>query len=163
MIAGIASTPTISRNNQSMLSRGCELAVPVPLLFGHAQHGGPIGDVVYMSKGENQIYIRAVIRDHEAGRYAWQLIRSGKLSGLSCGFHDESEAYHVQAEVDGVKFYDVFRIREVSIVHQPANPDCRFHIYSAGTATESLSADELDRFWSWYEQELRVRRGECVH
>jgi hypothetical protein len=128
MIHGIANTPTINSNNEAILTRGCEINVPVPLMFRHKDHS-QIGEVVFMEKSEGKIYIRAALFTHEAGQYAWRKIVLGEFSGLSAGCV-EGEG-HLQAEVNGVKFWDKWRIKEVSIcLNGGANPDCHFEIYS---------------------------------
>jgi HK97 family phage prohead protease len=126
MIHGMASTSSIvSDNNTVLLTRGCELSVPVPLMWRHTKLGGPIGEVVYMQKDKRGIYIRAALFTHEASQHVWKLIALGEISGLSVG----CETAHILAETD-VRFYDKWKIKEISITPAPANNDCHFEIYN---------------------------------
>ena len=130
LIEGIANTPAINSHNYSLLSRGCELKLPVPLLWSHAQHGGAIGEVCYMQRDEKGIYIRAAVFTHEASQHAWRKIVLGEVSGLSCAAVQDD--WHLQAEVGDAKFYDKWRIKEISVVPTPACPGCWFKIYQPG-------------------------------
>lgn len=124
-IAGVCSTPTIC-NNISYLSRGAVLKVPVPLLWEHNPQGGPIGQVTYLHKTPKQITISAVIFSNAAGDHAWQTFQTDELmTGLSIGCDD----LHMLAKVDGVRFYNRFVIKEVSVTRNPVNPDCHFRFY----------------------------------
>jgi len=130
MIAGVASTPTIDGHNEVLLPLGCQLHIPVPLLWRHARNGGgAIGEVVFMHKDDKGISIRAALFTNEASQFAWKKIVLGELSGLSVG---PEGPFHMQAEIDGVKCFDRWSIKEVSITPEPANPDCSFKIYTPG-------------------------------
>jgi len=128
LIHGIANTPAINSHGYALLSRGAELNLPVPVLWQHAKCGGPVGEVVYMERNEDGIYIRASILSHEAGQYVWKKIVLGEVSGLSCAAVQES--WHLQSQVDDVRFYDRWKIKEISLTSTPANKDCGFEIYS---------------------------------
>jgi hypothetical protein len=129
MIEGIATTPTISANNNSLRSIGCELAVPIPLMFSHEI---PVGEVVYMRKSETEVYIRAVILDDIVGYDTWQLIKCGELKGLSCAFYASGGQFHC-VEINGIDCITRFKLKEVSLCFEPANPDCYFRIYPGGS------------------------------
>ena len=103
----------------------------VPVLWRHAKHGGPIGEVVYLERNEDGIYIRAVLHTHEAAQFAWRKIVLGEVSGLSCASEND-ESLHLQAEAGGARFYDKWKIKEVSLTPTPANKDCHFAIYAPG-------------------------------
>lgn len=65
-------------------------------------------------KSPEQIYIRASIDESPSGDLAWEMINDSELSCLSVGPCDA----HLQAEVDGVKFYDRWSLNEVSLVRR---------------------------------------------
>jgi hypothetical protein len=112
MIHGIASTPSINSHKYALLSRGCRAKLPVPVLSAHSPHG-KVGQVIFLRKSATQIYVRCTIYENEAGDYAWRLIERGELSAFS-GAADFATA-HLQAEIEGVKFYDSWRLQEVSM------------------------------------------------
>src|SRR5882762_2120793 len=76
MIEGIAVTARITSNKQSFNPLGCELSLPVPLLFDHDQKLGAIGEVVFARKSATEVFIRATIFPDEAGYAVWQLINA---------------------------------------------------------------------------------------
>ena len=118
MVHGLASTPTINTKNQVRISKGCRIKMPVPVRCSHKF--GNIGEVVLARISDREVYVQATLYSHEAADYAWQLVKSGELCAFSVGTEDA----RLQAEVDGVKFYDVWRLTEVSICRRGANPDC---------------------------------------
>ena len=130
MIHGIATTPTISSNGQSLLSEGMMVRLPVPVLFAHSKYGKGIGEVVYLRKSRSEIYVRAVINNNLAGDYAWSFIKSGEARCFSVAVQQND--YRLQAEVDDVKFFDRWTLKEVSVCREGANPDCHFEIFEKG-------------------------------
>ena len=100
------------------------MRVPVPLLWEHKKDGGAIGQVTFMTKTPKQISISAVLFNNAGGDFAWSQFESGELNGLSCAY-DESDA-HLLAVVDGVRFYNRWTIKEVSVARNPLNDDCHF-------------------------------------
>jgi len=143
MIHGIANTATINSHGDAILPRGCAMNLPAPLLWQHAKYGGSIGEVCFLQRDEKGIYIRASVFTHEAAQYAWKKVVLGELSGLSCAV-EQDQSLHLQAEVGNVKFYDRWRIKEVSIVPTPANKDCFFEIYSP-LKKEETKNDEVEQ------------------
>jgi hypothetical protein len=134
MIHGVASTAAITehqRGKQSLIPGGCSARLPVPLLFGHskAKQTG-IGEVVLLRKCSRQIYVRAALFDSEAADLAWRLIEAGEVRAFSVGAAHEGS--HIQAEVDGVRFFDRWRLAEVSICRRGKNADCYFEIFGGG-------------------------------
>lgn len=137
MIEGIASTPSIASNNISLSMAGAKFDMPIPLLSGHGREIGErkglphrpkeisIGEVVRIERSEGWIRIRAVLDDHEGARAAWRLIEQGATLTLSVLAGEQT----TRAVVDGVKYYSSWRMKEVSVVREPANPDCRCWIY----------------------------------
>jgi HK97 family phage prohead protease len=131
LIEGVAVTPTITTNGKSFNPAGCELSVPIPLLFEHETQIGPIGEVVYMRKSETEIFIRATLWPDECGYAAWELIKIGELTGLSIGIGYGRGQFHI-IEDDSVDYFTRFKMSEVSVCFHPSNPDCRFRIYPGG-------------------------------
>lgn len=123
-IRGIASTPTITSRGAVVSSRGCMARLPIPLRYGHSKLGRGIGEVTLVRKSDRQIYIEAEIFDTPAGDHAWRLIESGALRCLSVGKAD----VRYQAEVDGVRYVDQWKLAEVSICRKGANADCFFQV-----------------------------------
>ncbi len=129
MIHGIASTPTINDHNYSLASEGMQAKLPVPLLSSHSKHiNSPVGQVFYLRKSAKEIYIRATIKRGPAGDLAWDLIESGELRCLSVAV-DRNKPCHVEAEVEGITFYDKWHLQEVSLCKQGANSDCVFEVF----------------------------------
>lgn len=154
MIHGIASTPTVNSHGDSWASSGCEARFPIPLLFGHGLiedkrgEGGKrveaspdleqlkIGEIVLVRKSEQGIYVIAVIDEGtHAGDDAWKLIESGKALCFSVG--GESRSFRLRGVVDGHRYYDRWRLKEVSVCRKGANPDCTFSIYHGAMAVVS--------------------------
>jgi len=137
MIHGIASSERVvdgsrssdGSDNSVMLAGGCALAVPIPLLCEHS--GGAIGKVIHLCWIGSQLYCRAVVFDNAVGRQTWQKIARYELRGLSCGF--TRDHYQIRLKEEGVvKYFDRYKITEMSVVHSPLNKDCFFQIYSGG-------------------------------
>jgi HK97 family phage prohead protease len=130
-IEGLAVTPKINSNKQSFNPLGCELSVPIPLLFEHDQKVGSIGEVVYARKSETGVCIRATIFPDEEGYAVWSLVKEGLLTGLSVGIGYGRGQFHI-LEMDGIDYFTKFKFAEVSVCFDPANKDCRFRIFPGG-------------------------------
>ena len=127
LIHGLASSSTINAHHYSLISRGMEATLPVPILSAHAKHGEPIGDVFLVRKSANRVYVRAALRDNEAADYARGLIESGEtlcFSGAAA-----AKNLKLQAIVDKKTFYSEWQLGEVSICRKGANPDSIFEIW----------------------------------
>ena len=133
MIYGIASTPTINSHGYSLLTKGCVVRLPTPLLSAHAKFGGPIGAVFHVEKSDSRLYVRARLFAGPAADYAWKLITSGETLSFSGAALPGSTT--AEAEVDGVKFYSNWTLGEVSICRKGANPDCWAQIFNGEFAT----------------------------
>jgi hypothetical protein len=120
MVHGIASTPTITTNNHSLSSAGCEIDFPIPLLCSHEELGS-IGEVVMLRRSPREIYaICALHDDNLAANYAWSLVEQGTLRAFSVA----SERSKIDGSVLGTRFYGEWKLREISLCKQGANPDC---------------------------------------
>src|SRR5262245_30179357 len=135
MIHGIASSERVvdgsrssdGSDNSVMLAGGCTLAVPIPLLCEHS--GGAIGKVIHLCWIGSQLYCRAVVFDN----VVWKKIEGYKLRGLSCGFQRGDHEIKIREREGVVKYFNRYRISEISIVRTPANKDCYFAIFSGGS------------------------------
>ncbi len=111
-------------NHHAFSSAGMHVKLPVPLLSQHAKRGDRIGDVVLIRKSVREVYCRAMVYENNAAAdYAWKLIQDGTVRCFSISSADD-QFRHVQGVVDGITFYDRWRLREVSICRKGANPDC---------------------------------------
>jgi hypothetical protein len=137
MIHGCASSPAMTshKQSQSLSSEGCRFKLPVPLLAGHGRVEGhsasleqaKIGDVVWITKTPTGIFIRAVLAEGMAADHAWKLIVAGEYRALSVSSLPGSAT--LKGVVDGIRFYDEWTLREVSICRKGANPDAEFEIF----------------------------------
>ena len=128
LIHGIASSDAINSHTYALLAAGVEVDLPVPILFGHKGHSAPIGEVFYARKGRGRLYIRAAIFDNAAGDHAWRLVESGEVRCLS----GAGRTLKLQGEVDGVRFYEKWKLVEVSLCRVGANPDSVFEPWKPG-------------------------------
>jgi hypothetical protein len=137
MIHGIASSERIvdassardGSDNKVLVARGCELTVPIPLLY---HHDSPIGEITHLSWMGTKLYCRAVVFYNAAGRRAWEMIKEHQLRGLSCGTTQSHYEIKIKEKEGVVKYYDQYKIKEISVVQSPLNKDCYFRIYSGG-------------------------------
>lgn len=138
IIAGIASTPTVNSHGCSLSSRGCMVRLPTPLLFSHGFVGDTrnkasanvsdlqIGEIFYVRKSPESVFVKAHVWNTDAGNFAWQLIQSGEARCFS-GAADQ-KSLRLRGVVDGHEFYDEWTLSEVSVCRKGANPDCTFEI-----------------------------------
>ncbi|TGQ15922.1 hypothetical protein [Mesorhizobium sp. M00.F.Ca.ET.217.01.1.1] len=136
-IHGLATTPTITSNSGASSSGAMKAKLPVPLLAEHKDHGSqPIGQVYFLRKSSRGVYMRAALFDHFAAKYAEDLIRKGEMQCLSIA-HEQGST--LLAEVDGIRFWSDWTLKEISICRAGANPDCSFELYREG--------DDGRKFW----------------
>jgi hypothetical protein len=121
MLHGIATTPTVSVNNHSLSSVGCQVEFPIPLLCDH-ENIGSIGEVVMLRRSPKEIYaVCSLHDDHLAADYGWSLFEQGILRGFSVA---AMRGYsRIDAAVLETKFYGAWRLAEISLVKVGANPD----------------------------------------
>lgn len=128
LIAGIASTSTINGHNDALLSRGCKIKMPIPVLSQHQGLAAPIGEAVLVRKREREIFvICSILEGNEAADHCWDLIERGET--LSFSGAADTEGLRLQGHVDGKRFFDEWRLKEISICRAGANPDCYFEIF----------------------------------
>jgi hypothetical protein len=127
VIHGTASTSTINSHGYSLNSSGCSVKLPIPIYSQHACAGESIGEIVHLRKSALGIFVIGTIKENNlAADHAWALIEDGTLRAFSGAAAPGST--HLQGIVEGVKYFDRWRLSEVSIVKNGANPDCRFEI-----------------------------------
>lgn len=135
VITGIASTPTPARSGimpegekASLSSAGAEIDLPIPLLVAHEGNAATrIGDIVQIERSEDRIDFRAVLLGTRAADFAWALIEDGTLRAVSVLAGDQT----IGGVVDGVRFADKWRLKEISVCRYGANPDCRVEYMGA--------------------------------
>ena len=138
MIYGIASNPSVNSNGYSLSSKGCSVKFPIPLLSQHGHIGdtrnaphkmsdSKIGEIVWLKKTADAIWVRAVIDHSLAGDHAWKLIRSGETRAFSTAAVESS--IRLKGIVDGHRFFDRWLLKEVSVCRAGACPGATFDIY----------------------------------
>lgn len=126
-IHGIASTSRMNNHKYALLAGGCTIRLPCPLFVEHKP--GAVGEIIYARKTVDSIYVRATIRDNEAGRMVWRQVQQGVLRAFSGAAAPDS--LRLQGHVgDGANVYDRWVLGEVSLVSTPANPDCIAGIFT---------------------------------
>lgn len=124
---GIASTPSIDREKDILISEGAKFKLPMPLLFHHssAKPIGHVTDATVTNKGiEVEFEIPDVVEDgvlKSRTDEAFHSLKYNLVNGLSVGFIPEwSEAK--ENEHGGVTF-NSWEWYELSLVTTPCNPD----------------------------------------
>jgi len=135
LIEGIASTPELDRQGDSMDSSGAKFALPIPLLWQH-QKDKPIGQVLSARVTSSGIHIKAKIASGVLPFIdeAWALIKAGLIRGLSIGWRPLASP----VLKDGAVHYKSWEWLELSAVTIPANQSATIlSIKSADTAAAS--------------------------
>jgi len=124
---GIASTPTLDRQNDTVDPLGVKFALPLPLLLQH-DPAQPVGHIVSATVDKSGIRVAGKITeptaDMPAGlagrlREAWSSIKTGLVRGLSIGFIPTDFAFNDRHGLD-IKAWDWL---ELSLVTVPAQPE----------------------------------------
>jgi HK97 family phage prohead protease len=92
----------------------------VPLLWQH-RRGRPVGRIEYLKEDGRGLRVIARLSGGESGRRAAQLLKAGKVAGLSFGYSvrkSSGKAPRTLVEVDLI---------EVSLVTVPMQPKARVH------------------------------------
>jgi HK97 family phage prohead protease len=124
VFSGMASTPELDRQGDSVDPIGCIFKNPLPLLLHHNQTQ-PIGTVV-LTKTAKGIHFEATLpRITEPGRLkdrvdeAWHSIKAGIITGVSIGFRLLEHA--IEQLATGGRRLKKTEIFELSLVTIPAN------------------------------------------
>lgn len=139
MIHGLASSSSINTHGYSLIANGMDCELPVPLLSSHKGYEAPIGEVFYVRRSHDRIYVRAQINDNESGDFAWEMIQSRELRCFSGAA--KNSTLRIQGIVEGKTFYGAWNLLEVSVCPIGANPDSVFDIYVPGSSES--------KFFSW--------------
>lgn len=104
------------------LERG---AGEVPLLWQH-QPGRPVGRIEYLREDKRGLRIIARLSGGAAGRRAAELLRQGKVAGLSFGYAVR------KSSGSGPRALEDVELIEVSLVTVPMQPRARVHAVEGG-------------------------------
>jgi HK97 family phage major capsid protein/HK97 family phage prohead protease len=135
IIEGVASTPELDRQGDSMDSAGAKFSLPLPLLLQH-QKDKPIGHVLSARVTSTGIHIKAQIASGVLPFIdeAWALIKAGLIRGLSIGWRPLASP----VVKDGAIRYTAWEWLELSAVTIPANQSATIlSVKSADTAAAS--------------------------
>ena len=140
IITGIATTPSVDRQDDIVESDGAEFKLPLPLLWQH-NSDMPIGQVIRAKVTKAGIEVTAQFaKSDEPGTLkdrldeAWQSVKLGLVRGLSIGFK-AVETARIEGTY-GVRFLKWLWL-ELSAVTIPANQDATI------TSIKSLDAPML--------------------
>lgn len=125
-ITGIASTPRLDRDGDTLNMAGGEYTLPFPFMWQH-DHCQPVGEVVDVTVHEDQIEVVmevAVIREEgklkERIDEAWHSLKNGLVKGLSIGFGVVDYEWINDGTGMNIMKWDWY---ELSAVTVGANPD----------------------------------------
>src|SRR5262245_51538883 len=129
LIEGIATTPTVDRVGDIVVSTGAKFKVPMPLLWQH-RTDSPVGHVEFAEATKDGIPFRArIAKIEEAGELknmvdkAWQSVKAKLVSAVSIGF--VIDAYEI-LKSGGWKINE-WSWLELSLVTIPANADATIY------------------------------------
>ncbi|HXJ56670.1 MAG TPA: HK97 family phage prohead protease, partial [Verrucomicrobiae bacterium] len=86
-LSGIASTPGLDRQGDSMAPEGAQFSLPMPLLWQH-DATQPIGHITHATVTAAGIRVEAQMAPAGTAEFidqAWKLIKAGLVRGLSIG------------------------------------------------------------------------------
>lgn len=138
---GTASTPSVDRTQDILVSTGATFKLPIPLLWAH-DSTQPIGWITSAKVTAKGIDVECEVANvTEPGRLkdrldeAWQSLKALLVRGLSVGFRPIDVE---QIEGSWGRLYKAWEILEVSAVVVPCNADCNIQtVKSIDTATRS--------------------------
>jgi hypothetical protein len=144
MVHGLATSSTPNSLKYSLAADGCQYQLPIPLLENHGRrkgywHGDPqearIGEVVWLARTARGIFVRALLDVGPGPDLAWSLIQAGKIRAFSAAA-DPHKPMRQKSIAGGIKFYDAWHLREISICASGANPDTTCSIFVPSISTE---------------------------
>ena len=125
-ITGIASTPRLDRDGDTMDMAGAEYTLPFPFMWQH-DHCQPVGEVIDVTVTDEQIEVVievAVIKDEGDLKKriddAWHSLKNRLVKGLSVGFGVKDYEWINDGAGMHIKKWDWY---ELSAVTVGANPD----------------------------------------
>lgn len=146
VIEGIASTPELDRQGDSMDPAGASFRLPLPLLWQH-RADQPIGQVTEARVSSAGIHIRAEIAKGVLPFIddAWKLIKSGLVRGLSIGWQPLAPP----VQKNGMTVWPKWSWLELSAVTIPANQDASIQaiksLVSVSLAASGRQAADMSR------------------
>lgn len=124
MVEGAATTPAVDFHNQILVPAGCQVdALPVPLKWAHDQQ---IGEVCWVRKTPGVVFVRATIDENQHS--IWAAIKAGELHRMSV---DVEALTPLKPDENGVMVCESWRLKEVSLTFNPANPECACWVWKA--------------------------------
>lgn len=136
LIAGIASTPVVDRQDDIVEPLGAKFTLPMPLLWQH-RADQPIGQVTHAKVTKSGIEVTAQIaKGLNIPRIdeAWALIKSGLVRGLSIGM----QAIASEPLKGGGRRFTEWGWHELSAVTIPANQEA--NILTVKSLDDGLAA-----------------------
>lgn len=127
IVTGIASTPSVDRGSDIVVSTGMRAKFPVPLLWMHNPRQ-PVGHVTAAKVTDAGIFVTCEfvkvdeppsLKD-ELDR-AWSMVRSGLVRAFSIGF-DPIESSDIEGSWG--RRYSIWEMLELSCCVIPMNADC---------------------------------------
>jgi len=118
-LSGIASTPGLDRQGDSMAPEGAQFSLPMPLLWQHDAKQ-PIGHITHATVTAAGIRVQAQMAPAGTAEFidnAWKLIKAGLVRGLSIGWRPLADP--VQSK--GSWVWPKWEWLELSAVTIPAN------------------------------------------
>src|SRR5262252_4881988 len=83
-IQGYASTSRLNRNGQAFDPMGLESPhLPVAIFIDHQTDEDPVGEVIFLRRSHEGIFVRAKIFRTPAGNEAWRRIECGEFHSFS--------------------------------------------------------------------------------
>lgn len=126
IIQGIASTSTLNSHKYSLRAEGCDIRLPIPVLWRHDSKV-QVGEVTCVAKSVHGIGVVCEIFHTPEANIVWNEIVSGRARCFS-GAADQKNFSHPVKFPDGKSIYCRWQLAEVSVCPQGANPDCTFSI-----------------------------------
>jgi HK97 family phage major capsid protein/HK97 family phage prohead protease len=139
--SGIASTPELDRQGDSVDPAGVTFRNPLPLLFHHDTRQ-PIGTVVLTATPEGILFEATLPTIDEPGRLktrvdeAWQSVKAGVITGVSIGHRILEGGY--ERLKNGTRRLTHTEICEVSLVTIPANANASIRLIKSLAAPQRL-------------------------
>ena len=143
--SGIASTPELDRQGDSLDPAGATFAASIPLLFHHDAKQ-PIGRVTLTRTPQGIAFDAELPEIDEPGPLktrvdeAWQSIKAGLISGVSIGHR--ILAGGVELLRDGTRRITKSEICELSLVTIPANASASIRLVKSLAQESAMQSDD---------------------
>lgn len=122
MIEGACVTEHVNSHGQILDPAGMQCdGLPLPLLW---EHDKQIGEVVWMRRAPGAVFCRALVWEDKT--FPWACIQAGEVRSLSVG----PQALQPAEEIDGALVFHAWKLTEVSVCREGANPEAQFYIWT---------------------------------